>query len=540
MTSSEPIKTHLPCPECNSSDALAEYSDHTYCFSCDTHSWLNGENQIKETRKIKMGNFVQHQPTFSRKRKLNKETFSRYSSGVGSTDRGNCHVFNYYDKDKELVAQKVRYSGKKFEIVGDISKAGLFGQHLYPDGGRRVVVTEGEIDAMSVSQIQDHKWAVVSIPNGASGARKAVARNIEWLCKYDHVVFCFDMDDQGRKAANQCAALLPAGKAKITTLTRKDANEMLMADESQLLVDSLWKSRDWRPDGILAGTDLWDLISKENTAESVPYPWSGMNEMTHGLRKGELVTYCSGSGVGKSLVCKEIGHHLLNEGKAIGYIALEESVRRTALGFMGIHHNKPLHLMDIDNWDEYKEGFEKTVGSGNFYCFDHFGSLDSENLFNRIRYMAVACECEYIFLDHLSIVVSGIESLGQDERRAIDKIMTKLRQLVEELGIGMILVSHLKRIDGKAHEEGGKTSLSHLRGSHAIAQLSDMVIGLERNQQGDETERNITIARVLKNRYSGQTGVCTAVRYDEETGRLSEFDAKFEDVEGETETHNPF
>ena len=540
MTSSEPIKTHLPCPECNSSDALAEYSDHTYCFSCDTHSWLNGENQIKETRKIKMGNFVQHQPTFSRKRKLNKETFSRYSSGVGSTDRGNCHVFNYYDKDKELVAQKVRYSGKKFEIVGDISKAGLFGQHLYPDGGRRVVVTEGEIDAMSVSQIQDHKWAVVSIPNGASGARKAVARNIEWLCKYDHVVFCFDMDDQGRKAANQCAALLPAGKAKITTLTRKDANEMLMADESQLLVDSLWKSRDWRPDGILAGTDLWDLISKENTAESVPYPWSGMNEMTHGLRKGELVTYCSGSGVGKSLVCKEIGHHLLNEGKSIGYIALEESVRRTALGFMGIHHNKPLHLMDIDNWDEYKEGFEKTVGSGNFYCFDHFGSLDSENLFNRIRYMAVACECEYIFLDHLSIVVSGIESLGQDERRAIDKIMTKLRQLVEELGIGMILVSHLKRIDGKAHEEGGKTSLSHLRGSHAIAQLSDMVIGLERNQQGDETERNITIARVLKNRYSGQTGVCTAVRYDEETGRLSEFDAKFEDVEGETETHNPF
>jgi len=485
--------------------------------------------------------FINHQPTFSRKRKLNKETFHKYSSGVGATDRGPCHVFNYFNHNRELVAQKVRYSGKKFEIVGDISKAGLFGQHLYPTGGKRVVVTEGEIDAMSVSQIQSHKWPCVSIPNGAAGARKSVAKSIEWLNKYEQVVFCFDMDEQGRKAANQCAALLPAGKAKITELPLKDANEMLVAGDSQILIDCLWKSRDWRPDGILDGTDLWELVVKETNAESVPYPWPKMNEITHGLRKGELVTFCSGSGVGKSLFCKEIGYHLLQQDKSIGYIALEESVRRTVLGFMGLHHDKPLHLMDVEDWGEYRAGFDSTVGSGNFFCFDHFGSLDSENLFNRIRYMAVACDCEYIFLDHLSIVVSGMESsIHRDERRAIDSIMTKLRQLVEELGIGLVLVSHLKRIDGKAHEEGGKTSLSHLRGSHAIAQLSDMVIGLERNQQAEDDERNITLARVLKNRYSGQTGISTAVRYDEKTGRLTEFDTTIFEEEEEDETDTPF
>ena len=44
--------------------------------------------------------------------------------------------------------------------------------------------------------------------------------------------------------------------------------------------------------------------------------------------------------------------------------------------------------------------------------------------------------------------------------------MTKLRTLVEECNFGLVVVCHLKRIEGKSgHEEGATTSLSHLRGS---------------------------------------------------------------------------
>jgi twinkle protein len=128
-------------------------------------------------------------------------------------------------------------------------------------------------------------------------------------------------------------------------------------------------------------------------------------------------------------------------------------------------------------------------------------------------------DVEYVVLDHLSIVVSG---LGDgDERRMIDNTMTKLRSLVEETKIGMILISHLKRPEGKGHEDGATTSLAQLRGSASIAQLSDMVIGLERNQQ-DPENANQTVVRVLKNRFSGETGVATALRYDTETGALNE------------------
>ena len=157
--------------------------------------------------------------------------------------------------------------------------------------------------------------------------------------------------------------------------------------------------------------------------------------------------------------------------------------------------------------------------------YDHWGSIQGDNLLGRIRYMAKVLDVEYVVLDHLSIVVSGIGD--GDERRMIDNTMTMLRSLVEETKIGMILVSHLKRPDGKGHEEGAITSLAQLRGSASIAQLSDMVIGLERNQQ-DPDNKNQTIVRVLKNRFSGETGIATALHYNQDTGALNEMQLDIE------------
>lgn len=106
----------------------------------------------------------------------------------------------------------------------------------------------------------------------------------------------------------------------------------------------MWQAKVHRPDGILAGTDLWDDVSIDADTPSIPYPFQSLNIKTHGIRRGELVTICAGSGVGKSQVCKEIAYHLINQGQSIGYIALEENVKRTALGLMGLALDKPLHL----------------------------------------------------------------------------------------------------------------------------------------------------------------------------------------------------
>lgn len=515
-----------PCPDCGSSDACASYDDgHTFCFSCEKHtpaevSWVP---KLKEHKAVNVGGAGLIPIYFDQlaSRKITEQTCQKWGYGKGKMNGQPVQVATYCDNDGNPVAQKIRFKGKDFRIVGDPSAMALYGQHLWRDGGRMVVVTEGEIDALSVSQVYGNKYPVVSLPNGAPSAKKAILKSLDWLEKFDSVIFCFDNDQPGRKAAVECATALSPGKAKIAKLPLKDASEMLQQGRGKELIDLIWEAKTYRPDGIVSGDDVWNIITKVDKAQSFPYPWHGMNEMARGIRTGELVTFCAGSGVGKSAVCKEIVHHLVMEHKLkVGFIALEESVKRTALSLMGIQMNKPVHLdMSLASEDEMEDAYQ-TVIKDNLVFYDHFGSLDNDNLLNRIRYMVRSLGCRFIVLDHISLVVSGLD--GGDERRNLDNAMTRLRSLVQETGVGMLVVSHLKRPDGnKGHEEGQRTTLAQLRGSAAIGQLSDMVFGLERDLQ-DPDSRDVTTVRCLKNRFTGMTGVACHVRYNRDSGRLSE------------------
>ena len=294
---------------------------------------------------------------------------------------------------------------------------------------------------------------------------------------------------------------------------------MIQAGRQPELIDAFWGAKEFAPDGIINGEDLWEEVSTEKEVHSIPYPYEGLNNKIGGCRLGEIVTVTAGSGLGKSQLTREFAYHLLNEGATIGYVALEESSKRTAQGLMSLHLNKLVHLNEVPT-EELREAFDATLGTGRVFMYDHWGSTESDNLLGKIRYLARGCGCQYVILDHISIVVSGIE--GGDERRIIDNMMTQLRSLTEELGIGLIVVSHLRRPNGdKGHEEGIMTSLSQLRGSAAIAQLSDIVIGLERNQQDAEAS-NTTTVRILKNRWSGDTGVAGQLHFNTTTGRMSE------------------
>lgn len=541
MSESRVTRAHLPCPKCGSSDALSEYSDgHSHCFSCGYHSHgARAPRGVEETaprmsegKRIRL---VAGEAAPIKSRKLTQETCEKWGYTLGEFKDEPCQIANYRDDKGRVVAQKLRFADKKFVWTGDPSKSGLYGQHLWRDGGRSVIVTEGEIDALTVSQLQDLKWPVVSVPNGAHNAVKDIGKAVEWLEQFESVVFMFDNDEAGREAAHACAAILTPGKAKIATLPLKDANEMLVAGRGKEVISAFWDAKVWRPDEIVAGTDLWEKIIEPSPHATVLYPWKGLNEALLGMRQKEIITLCAGSGIGKSTVCGEIAHHLLSLGETVGYVALEESVKQSALRALSIEMSQPLHLVPQSKWDQEKlrAAYDKTVGSGRWFTYDHFGSLEADNLFNRIRFLVTGCGCKWIVLDHVSIVVSGMGD--GDERRLIDNLMTKLRSLVEQLGFGLILVSHLKDTEGKSLEEGGQTHLNLLRGSRSIGQLSDIVLGFERNQQ-DPENRNLLAVRVLKNRFVGITGVHCQLSYNKDTGRLSEVDDNPFGNESEDET----
>lgn len=516
------------CPKCGSKDNLARYTDgHGFCFGCEHYEHPDegsdssaSSGVVKETEPLSvvLAPYTHGSSVALTARGIAASTCERYGYRTSSIGGKTVQLAPYF-KNGVVVGAKVRGANKAFSTLGDMKAPALFGSQVFPSTGKMLVVTEGEIDCLSVAQVLK-TWPVASIPLGAQSAAKAFRNNLELLSGYDSVVIWFDADEPGQIAAQECAELLPPGKAKIVRITgAKDANEMLLQGRVADITRAVWDASSFRPDGIVGGDEMWDDIITESENKAVPYPFSGLNEKTLGLRCGELVTVTAGSGIGKSALVREIAYHLLEQGQTVGMMMLEENTKRTALGLMGLYLNKPIHIDKEGVTDEdMRLAFDNVIGTGRLFLYDSWGSSDVDNLLARIRYMAVGLNCKWVVLDHLSIVVSG--SGDGDERRLIDNTMTALRKLVEETQIGLILVSHLKRPEGKGHEEGAVTSLSQLRGSHAIAQLSDIVIGLERNQQSDTP--NVTSLRVLKNRFTGDTGPCGLLNYSKETGRLSE------------------
>ena len=544
---------HKPCPACRNTggdkagDNLSVYSDgHGYCnacghyekivknltFSATTNNYKEQDNmQSTITPRGTSGSAIKD-------RRISGKITSKFGVTVSFNKEGKIdkHYYPYFDsKDtNNLIGYKERtVATKEFQIIGTNKGSGLFGQEANRSGGKYLTICEGEIDALSISEMFDGKWQVVSLKNGANSASRDIKDNLDYIESFDNVVLCFDQDPAGFEAVKAVQDIISVGKLKVCKLPMKDANEMLMNGKIKEFTNAWWSAESYTPAGIIRGKDTWEYLIKSNDSVTVDYPWQGLNKFTYGFRTKELVTITSGAGMGKTSVVKELESYILNTTEDnLAIIHLEEAIETSVTGLMSIEANIPLHIpqyaRELSETDK-KELWQKSVGDRNVFFYDHWGSMSEDSLLNVIRSYAKSYECRWIILDHLSIVVSDQDGIA-DERKAIDAIMTKLRKIVQETGVGLFLISHLKRPQGKAHEEGGQVSLSELRGSAAIAQLSDIVIGLERNQQDDDPIiRNQTTLRVIKNRFSGLTGKACRLQYDSETGRLTEVT---EDAEG--------
>ena len=506
---------HLPCDTCGSSDANSLYTDgHTFCFACNTYGHTE---EVVHTHKMSTNVQLRGSAERLQKRRISEKVCQKYRIHKD----GDVLRFYYFSESGVLEGCKIKTKDKVFTYEGTVPGT-LFGQHLFPANGKRVVITEGELDAASCQEAMPG-WPMVSLPSGAAAAKKSLQRAIPWLQGYEEIVLFFDNDEAGRKATQEAASVLPPGKCKIASLPDdyKDASDALVANDSQAIREAIWNAKPYRPDGIVDGKSLLELVTTPTPPSDHDYPFQGIQNKLHGIRYGELVTITAGSGIGKSSFCRELATHLLRKGERVGYLALEESNRRTALGLMSAAVGKSLHLGEHDR-TTLTQAYQDTLANWNLFLFDGFGSFDPDLIYNRVEYLAAGLDARVIFLDHLSILLSGLDG---DERRMIDTTMTKLRSLVERTGVAMFLVSHLRRTSNdKNHEEGARVTLGQLRGSAAIAQLSDGVIALERDQQAASGGSNTTV-RVLKNRYSGEVGVACNLSYDLDTCKFHETEA---------------
>jgi twinkle protein len=550
------------CPACarhgrdNSQDNLAVYDDgHKYCYACEHYE--NGKIDKKElpmvqSKPMRELQLLNGTAKAINNRKIGVKTARLYGYLTHSNDGKKIEISNYY-RDGKVVAQKLRGANKSFQWRGDASSPALFGQQLWKNkGGKRVIVTEGEYDCLTVSQLLDNKWAVVSLPNGAAGAVKSARDNLEFLSSYDEIVLMFDMDDAGREASQKVAEILPPGKCKIASLPYKDANECMLNGESQAVIKAMWEAPRYSPDEILHVSTIANEMEDDVDAEVYPFPFDSLSDFLLGQRSGEITLWTSGTGSGKSTILREILINHLREGRSVGAIMLEESPKETVDDLISLIINKPvrairaskimnelrvklgksplsINIIDDLTDEEYAKG-KRTLSDTSLYIYDHLGNNGLQNLCSRIEFMAVSLGVDVIMLDHITAAATGLLGGGSDydggssERLLIDNIMKELRALVSRTGVHIDVVSQLKKTQ-KAYEEGDRITLQDLRGSGSLSSVPNTVIALERDRQNpDAVLANCTTVRVLKNRLTGKAGVASCLYYDHSTGRMNEID----------------
>lgn len=522
-------QSHKPCPICSSSDAYSVNPRTGWgkCFSCNTNFPPEGREQLliereQETVDRPFTPLTDVFRPFS-SRGLTEDTIRRYKVEVGTPTSPYEAKYPQMDINNNHIGNKIRKPDKVFSYEGTTKDRGLFGRWAFPPGSSKMItVVEGQDDAMAAYQMMGSKYPVVSV-DSASTASTDIKRDFEYLNSFETIVFAFDNDEPGIKAAKAAAtAGFAVGKVKVLTLRKhKDASDYLRARDSESFVREWWQAPTYRPDGIKLGTDMWQEIIERKEHFTCLYPFEGLNEKTFGLRLSELVIVTADTGVGKTSILKHIEHKILTDeavkenSYGVGFLHLEEPNGDTALGLLSVHNSVPYHLPTSERPEaDLRKAYEELLNNDRVVIWDHFGSNSVDAVLDKVRHM-VALGCRYIVLDHLSIIVSDQSG---DERKQLDEIATKLKTLTMELDISVIAIIHTNR-------------QGQIRGTAGVEQLANIIIRLERDKtEENEWRRNITKVSVEKNRFCGYTGPACYLWYNKDTARLMELPPEHVDI----------
>jgi|TARA_B110000908_G_scaffold172757_1_gene242794 twinkle protein len=531
---------HGPCEACGSSDANAFYSNGTqYCFACS--KWAKDDDAVLTTpiRKGTTMSLLSYEYQSLGKRKIPDNITRQYRYGFGTDASGVlCHVANYFNDAKEIVAQKLRYPDKTFKFIGDTKEATLFGQQLWGGTGKKVVITEGELDALSVATAFDGKYPVVSLKGGSNSAKKEIAQQLKWITGHEEIYLWFDNDEAGRQAVVECVNILPADKVRIIRhADHKDASDVLVYKGKAGVVNAFYNAEKYQPDDIVRPLDLIESVA-EPIEMGFSYCYSKLTDMLYGRRFGEVVVVGAGVSVGKTdFVMSQLAHDL-KQGWKVATFMLEQSTKETLLRAAGKIDGCHYHLPNVEH---NKEQIIKTVTSfqGDLYMFDNFGSNDWTTISDKIRYMFHNYGCRIVYIDNLT----ALNAHASDERRNLDGLMAEVAGIAKELDIWVMLVSHLNPPkSGVSHEAGGQTEQGQFTGSRAIMRWAYSMFGIERNTLHDDPiERNRGLIRVLKDRFSGSaTGHTVGFLYDKDTGIVHQMDEDFEIAQTEATDEGDF
>jgi len=557
---------HVECEECGSSDGRAIYSDGSwYCFVCqstlpsDEHKKQNQKdrpriksNNVKENMEVKPSN----KPAITPEDQASiKETTSAQGNGFrGVRDDitkpfGVRYSFNeddevveqYYPctQDGQLVGYKIREVPKNFYSKGRTgADCELFMQFKFNRGGKYVLITEGELDALSAYQmLSDYnrgrgsafETAVVSPTTGAQ-SKKQIAAQYKFFDSFENIILCYDNDKAGKDATEEVIKYLPKGKVKVMQMKYKDPNKYIEENDAKSFIIDFYNAKKQIPVGVLPSADLYDKIIQQSSVEKVPFPpfMNKLNELfVGGIPLGHIINIAADTGIGKTTLINELIYYwIYNSPHTIGIVSMELDAGQYGEVLLSRHLSQKLAL--IENYDEkmtllksdrVREKADNLMknedGDSRFYLLDNRdGSV--EEIQNTIEELVVACGAKLIILDPLQDVLDG---LTNDEQALF---MKWTKGFVKSHGVTFVFINHMRKTPAG---QNGADSEQNIMGSSTIIKSASGNILLKRDKMAeDELIRNSTEISVTKNRVCGLTGPAGMIYYDNATHTLHNLD----------------
>lgn len=426
---------------------------------------------------------------------------------------------------------------KKIWSIGDLKDIDPFGWELAKgSGSKRIIITEGEDDAVALSRIidrftkpeyRDSKPAVISIPHGSGNAKRDLAKfKQEIKAHFKDIVLAFDQDEAGNKAVEEVMKIFP--EAINAVLPSKDANQALIDGFAKACYNAvIFNAEKPKNTRLVFGETLHEEARQAASYGELTWPWNHLNEKTRGIRYGETIYIGAGVKMGKSELLNAVAAHFIREhGIKVFMAKPEEGNKKTykllAGKIAGKYFHDPDKEFDYEAYDKAGKVLEGKLAMVNLYQHLGWESLKTDII------AAVSWGAKAVFIDPITNLTNGIDS-GEANTK-LQEIAQDLAAMALDYGIVIFIFCHLKAPEGNIakekrdkyyhdgkyiglgncpHELGGNVYSAQFAGSRAMMRSCNMMLGLEGNKDpdvGDENIKNMRDLVLLEDREFGETG----------------------------------
>ncbi len=425
-------------------------------------------------------------------RGINNDTIRDFRIGSTSfnfgTAGGPTIVFPFMDDYSSNTVNLIKYllvdrpEGKRFLSSSGNSKPTLFGWQALDKNARELIITKGEIEAMSWHQLG---YPAMSVPFGeGKGNANWIEHEYEKLAYFEKIIVHADNDEPGKMMVKDIGTKL--GRHRCYSLLGgpiedlKDLNDALITGVRKEQVDEWVKTaKSMDPEQLKQAQEFKDDVidlfySTDPKKIGLPFPIQSIGDSFR-IRRGEMTIYTGMSGHGKSQLLLQLSNYLAEQGEK-SLIASFEMPAAASIGRM----IRQLTKSPLPTREDIEAKLEWMRDKILFY--DYVGSANLTDTLEVMEYAVRKFGCTFIVID--SLMKMG---LADEDLAAQKHFVDTIQNFARKYNVHIALVAHSKKKQNE-DEASGKYDV---RGSGTITDLVENVVTCFRNKAKEKDVRKM-------------------------------------------------